>query len=112
VCAARQPAHAGGTVDLPPYLVREIELLDRLRVIVALGAIGWDAALRALAAAGLRIPTPKPRFAHGAEASVGPYALIGTYHPSQQNTLTGRLTAPMLEAVLRRAWELAAGSVT
>ena len=93
-----------------PYLVREIALLAELRVIVALGAIGWDAALRALAALGHATPTPsrKPRFAHGAETTIGPYTLLGTYHPSQQNTFTGRLTPPMLEAVLERARVLAA----
>src|SRR5262245_49073106 len=92
-----------------PYLVRELELLPRLRVIVALGAIGWDAALRALAADGHPIPTPRPRFAHGAEAAVGGYVLLGTYHPSQQNTFTGKLTPPMLEAVLTRAMAIAGG---
>ena len=91
-----------------PYLVREIELLTELRVVVALGAIGWDAALKAFAGLGHRSPRPRPRFAHGAEAQIGPYVLVGTYHPSQQNTFTGRLTPPMLEAVLRRAMELAA----
>jgi len=86
-----------------PYLVREIGLLEELKVIVALGAIGWDAALRTLAALGHPVPSPRPRFAHGAEAVIGPYRLLGTYHPSQQNTFTGRLTPPMLEAVLERA---------
>jgi uracil-DNA glycosylase family 4 len=86
-----------------PYLVREIALLAELRVIVALGAIGWDAALRTLAALGQPTRSPRPRFAHGAETTIGPYMLIGTYHPSQQNTFTGRLTPPMLEAVLDRA---------
>ena len=90
-----------------PYLVREIGLLEQLRVVVPLGAIGWDAALRALAALGHPIPAPRPRFAHGAEVAVGPYTLVGTYHPSQQNTFTGRLTFPMLEAVLARAATLA-----
>ena len=83
-----------------PYLVRELALLPELRVIVALGAIGWDAALRALAALGHPVPKPRPRFAHGAEALVGPYTLLGTYHPSQQNTFTGVLTPPMLGDVL------------
>ncbi len=54
------------------------------------------------------MPAPKPRFAHGAEAVIGPYALVGTYHPSQQNTFTGRLTPPMMEAVFLRAATLAA----
>ena len=86
------------------FLVRELRLLTEVRVVVALGQFGWDAALRALAA--LAHPaTPKPRFGHGAEAIVGPYTLLGTYHPSQQNTFTGRLTAPMFEAVLGRARE-------
>ena len=90
-----------------PYLVREIELLGELRVIVALGAIGWDAALKALAALGHVTPSPRPRFAHGGEAQIGPYALVGTYHPSQQNTFTRRLTPRMFEAVLARAAVLA-----
>ena len=90
-----------------PYLVREMALLDDLRVIVPLGAIGWDATLRSLADLGHATPTPKPRFGHGAEAVIGPYALVGTYHPSQQNTFTRRLTPPMLEAVLARAASLA-----
>jgi uracil-DNA glycosylase len=92
-----------------PYLVRELELLPELRVIVALGAIGWDAALRALAALGRPRAVPKPRFAHGAEADIGGFTLLGTYHPSQQNTFTRRLTPPMLEAVLARAKAIADG---
>jgi uracil-DNA glycosylase len=89
-----------------PYLVRELELLGRLRVIVALGAFAWDGALRGLAAAGHPTPRPKPRFGHGAEATVGPFTMIGTYHPSQQNTFTGKLTEEMLDAVFARAREL------
>jgi uracil-DNA glycosylase family 4 len=92
-----------------PYLAREIALLPELRVVVPLGAIGWDAALRALDALGHRLPTPRPRFAHGAEARVGRLTLVGTYHPSQQNTFTGRLTPAMLEAALARAAALAGG---
>ncbi|OGO53888.1 MAG: uracil-DNA glycosylase [Chloroflexi bacterium RBG_16_72_14] len=90
-----------------PYLVQELALLPELRVIVALGAIGWDAALRALAGAGHPTPAPRPRFGHGAEARIGQLTLLGCYHPSQQNTFTGRLTPPMLEAVLARARDLA-----
>jgi uracil-DNA glycosylase len=90
-----------------PYLVRELEALDRVRVVVALGSFAWDAALRALAALGHPPTRPRPRFGHGAEATVGPYALVGSYHPSQQNTFTGVLTEDMLDAVFARAAELA-----
>jgi uracil-DNA glycosylase len=92
-----------------PYLVRELELLERARVLVCLGAFAWDGALRALAALGHEIPRPRPRFGHGAEAEVGPYALIGSYHVSQQNTFTGKLTEPMLDAVFARARARAGG---
>jgi uracil-DNA glycosylase len=79
------------------------------RVLIALGAYGWEAAVRAASAVAgpSAVPRPRPTFGHGAEARVGPYRLIGTYHPSQQNTFTGKLTRPMLEAVLARAIELA-----
>jgi uracil-DNA glycosylase len=76
-------------------------------VLVALGAFGWDGALRALRALGHEVPRPRPRFGHGAEAEVGPFALLGCFHPSQQNTFTGRLTQAMTDEVLRRAAELA-----
>lgn len=89
-----------------PYLERELAALERLRVIVGLGAFAWDGALRALGGLGHR-RRPKPRFGHGAEAEVGPYVLLGGYHPSQQNTFTGTLTPEMLDAVVRRAAELA-----
>ena len=82
-----------------PYAVRELELLDA-KVIVCLGAFAWDAALRLLEV------RPKPRFAHGAEFSVGSLVLLGCYHPSQQNTFTGVLKPEMLDAVLSRAREL------
>ncbi|MGO9903851.1 MAG: uracil-DNA glycosylase [Solirubrobacteraceae bacterium] len=86
-----------------PYLSAELALLERVRVIVCLGAFAWDGALRALAA-----PRPRPRFGHAAEHRCEPYVLLGCYHPSQQNTFTGRLTEPMLDAVLSRARVLAA----
>jgi uracil-DNA glycosylase family 4 len=92
-----------------PFLTRELHLLEGVRVILALGQFGWDAGLRALADLG-HMANPKPRFGHGAEARVGPYTLVGSYHPSQQNTFTGRLTAPMFDAVLRRSQALAAGN--
>lgn len=91
-----------------PFLVRELALLASVRVVLALGAFGWDAASRSLAASRY-VPAAggKPRFGHGAEARFGPYVLLGSYHPSQQNTFTGRLTAPMFDAVIERAAELA-----
>jgi uracil-DNA glycosylase family 4 len=89
-----------------PFLARELALLADVRVVLALGAYAWDAALRVLAVAGHRV-RPRPRFGHGAEARVGPYVLVGSYHPSQQNTFTGRLTPAMLEAVLDQARHLA-----
>lgn len=89
-----------------PFLEREIAALERLRVLVALGAFAWDGALRALSAIG-HPTSPRPRFGHAAEASVGPFVLLGSYHPSQQNTFTGKLRPPMLDAVFERAAELA-----
>jgi uracil-DNA glycosylase family 4 len=86
-----------------PFLVRELEALESSRVIVALGAYAWDGALRALAMAGHPVPKPRPRFGHGAEAVVGPFTLLGCFHPSQQNTFTGTLTEPMIDAVFARA---------
>ena len=90
-----------------PYLVEELRLLPRARVVLALGAFAWDGALRALAVGGHETPRPKPRFGHCAEAAIGPYALLGSYHVSQQNTFTGRLTREMLDAIFSRARELA-----
>jgi uracil-DNA glycosylase family 4 len=111
-----------------PYLERELELLERARVIVALGAFAWDGTLRAIRAMGGEVPRPRPRFGHAAEAHLrapvqrkrqaiaavcvspgggGGWALLGCYHPSQQNTFTGRLTEEMFDAVFARARELA-----
>ena len=97
-----------------PYLVRELRLLRSARVIVALGAYAWTGSLLALAELGVELPRPRPRFAHGAEVrlevpSGREWQLLGCFHPSQQNTFTGRLTEPMLDAVFARASELAAG---
>ena len=91
-----------------PYLVRELALLARAQVIVSLGSFAWDAVLRALAEAGATLPRPRPRFGHGACAAVGRWTLLGCYHPSQQNTFTGRLTEGMMEEVFMSARELAA----
>jgi uracil-DNA glycosylase len=85
-----------------PFLAREIALLTELRVLVALGRFGWDATVRVLADLGHRT-RPRPVFGHGAEADLGPYRLIGSYHPSQQNTFTGRLTPAMFSTLLGRA---------
>jgi uracil-DNA glycosylase len=93
-----------------PYLEREIRALPRLNVIVALGALAWDGALRTLAALGYAVK-PRPRFGHLAEARVGSYMLLGCFHPSQQNTFTGRLTAAMLDEVFERARMLAIGEL-
>jgi uracil-DNA glycosylase len=90
-----------------PYLVRELEALDRVRVVVALGSFAWDAALRTAAALGHTV-RPKPKFGHGSEAAVGPHVLLGSYHPSQQNTFTGTLTEPMFDSVFAWARELSA----
>jgi uracil-DNA glycosylase family 4 len=93
-----------------PYLVRELELLERVRVVVALGAFAWDGFLRAAAALGARPAAgggSRPRFGHGADVDVGPYRLLGSFHVSQQNTFTGKLTPPMLDAVFERARGLA-----
>jgi uracil-DNA glycosylase family 4 len=89
-----------------PYLAAEIAALTRLEVIVCLGAFAWDGTLRALSAAGFEA-RPRPRFGHGATAEVGRYRLIGSFHPSQQNTFTGRLTPAMLDDVFAAARRLA-----
>ena len=89
-----------------PYAVRELELLGSARVIVCLGAFAWDAALRILAALGQERIRPRPRFGHGAEVTVGRFTLLGSFHPSQQNTFTGRLTEEMLDDIFARAREL------
>jgi uracil-DNA glycosylase family 4 len=91
-----------------PYLVRELELLARLRVVVVLGAFGYEAAWTALKLAGFELPARRPRFAHGLEVPCGRVTVVGAFHPSQQNTFTGRLTPAMLDSVFGRARELAA----
>ena len=83
----------------------ELAVLDP-RVIVCLGGIAWKAVLAALATLGHEIPRPRPRFAHGGECAVDATVLVGSYHVSQQNTFTGRLTPPMLDDVLERAASL------
>ena len=89
------------------YLEREMQALREVRCVVALGSYAWDSALRVHVALGRDRPRPKPRFGHGAEADLGDYVLLGSFHPSQQNTFTGRLTEEMLDAVFRRAADIA-----
>ncbi len=90
-----------------PYLLRELKTLTQLRVLVGLGKIGFDAAFDATREVGMTNLKVRPRFAHGTEAQLSTRLwLLGTYHPSQQNTFTGKLTAPMMDAVFLRAQEL------
>ncbi len=85
------------------FLVRELAACSDTQVLLALGGFAWQATLRVVDP-----PRPWPKFGHAAEASVGPYTLLGSYHPSQQNTFTGRLTPSMLDAVLSRAQQIVA----
>jgi uracil-DNA glycosylase family 4 len=95
-----------------PFLARELALLPRVRAVLCLGGVAWTATLAALTIQGVELPRPRPRFGHAAEADLGPGApwLMGSYHPSQLNVNTGRLTAEMLDAVLARACARARGS--
>ncbi len=89
------------------YLRKELQLLKNVRVVVALGSIGWRSLLLGLRELGLSVPRPLPRFGHLASCEVADkITLIGCYHPSQQNTQTGRLTPEMFSAVFARAREL------
>jgi len=92
-----------------PYLETELDLLGNVRVMLALGGYAWAQVLRIFRAQGER-PAPA-RFGHGAEVQLADRTLLGSYHPSQQNTFTGRLTPAMLDAVMQRAVELADGAV-
>jgi uracil-DNA glycosylase family 4 len=90
-----------------PYLVRELQLLKRARVVLALGKIAFDSFLKAYRENGGTIPKPRPQFAHGASVQLaGGLTLLASYHPSQQNTFTGKLTREMFEAVFRKAKEV------
>lgn len=90
-----------------PYLVREVGLLPRLQVVVTLGRIAFDAFLKVCEETGIVLPRPRPRFAHGARVRLGRgLTMLASYHPSQQNTLTRRLTRPMFHAIFREARRL------
>jgi uracil-DNA glycosylase len=98
-----------------PYLIRELQLLSEVRVIVVLGAFGYEATwttLRAAALPGVDMPARRPRFAHGLEVECGRVTIVGAFHPSQQNTFTGRLTPGMLDDVFRRARQLVSASTS
>ncbi len=93
-----------------PFLELELETLTRLRVIVCLGGFAFNQLLRTLVASGVEVPRPRPRFGHGVEvACANAPVVLGSFHPSQQNTFTGRLTRPMFDAIWARARELATG---
>jgi uracil-DNA glycosylase family 4 len=109
-CRCAPPANRPLPVELDncrEYLLRELAALPRPRVLVALGALAFTDCLAALAEEGVPIPRPRPRFGHGAEYRFGDDRLLASYHPSQQNTFTGKLTQRMLRAVLRRATRIA-----
>jgi len=103
---ANRPAPAERDRCLP-FAHRELAALKHARVVVCLGGFAWDAALRLRAAAGSPLPRPRPRFGHAAQLDGPPWTLVGCFHPSQQNTFTGRLTEPMMDAVLAHAKALA-----
>ncbi len=86
-----------------PYLAREFELLKNARVLIGLGAIGFNAILQVLETRNISLARPRPKFGHNALYKIENYSVIATYHPSRQNTNTGRLTAPMFDAVFEKA---------
>jgi uracil-DNA glycosylase family 4 len=90
-----------------PYLVRELELLTQVKVVLVLGAFAYEALWAVLRANGVPLPRRRPPFAHGLEVALEPFTIIGSFHPSQQNTFTGKLTPAMLDAVLQRTREIA-----
>ncbi len=98
-----------------PFLIRELQLLTQVRVIVVLGAFGYEATwttLRAAALPGVELPARRPRFAHGLQVGCGLVTVVGAFHPSQQNTFTGKLTPAMLDGVFVRARQLIQASTS
>ena len=110
-CAPPQNAPSTDERDrCRPWLERELALLEpTLRVVVSLGGFAWATVWPLLARLGYPLPKPRVPFGHGVEVPAGPVLLLGSYHPSQQNTFTGKLTEPMLDAVFRRAHAHASG---
>jgi uracil-DNA glycosylase family 4 len=93
-----------------PWLEAELDLLSRLRVVVALGAVAWSESLAVFSRRGHAFAGPRPRFAHGVEVALeGGIVLLASYHPSQQNTFTGKLTEPMFDSIWARAREVLSG---
>jgi uracil-DNA glycosylase family 4 len=86
-----------------PWLDEELNLLAQLRVVVVLGSFSYIQTLKVLGDRGLDVPKPRPRFGHGVEVDLGALTLIASYHPSQQNTFTGKLTEPMFDGIWQRA---------
>lgn len=86
-----------------PWLDEELNLLAQLRVVVVLGSFSYIQTLKVLGDRGLDVPRPRPRFGHGVEVDLGALTLIASYHPSQQNTFTGKLTEPMFDGIWQRA---------
>jgi uracil-DNA glycosylase family 4 len=86
-----------------PFLLEEVALLRRVKVVLGLGRIGFDAAIDAVCEGRRLRLSPRPRFSHGASLKIGGIRVLGSYHPSQQNTFTGRLTEPMFDAMFRKA---------
>ena len=89
-----------------PYLEEELEIFRSAGVVVALGGFAFDQVLRILQSRGEDVPVPRPKFSHGVEVDLGGRTVLGCYHPSQQNTFTGRLTESMFDAVWERAKRL------
>ncbi len=103
-CAPPQnKPHTDEIAACRPYLLQEIRLLTRVRVVVGLGKIGFDAALRSYRELGMISFKAMPRFAHGASYTFGDRTFLASYHPSQQNTFTGKLTRAMFDAVFVEA---------
>jgi uracil-DNA glycosylase family 4 len=86
-----------------PWLDEEIALLPEIEVVVCLGGIAYEEVMRMLDRRGTAVPRPRPRFGHGIEVRTGGPVVLGSYHPSQQNTFTGRLTEEMFDAVFSAA---------